>query len=128
MSVAYRVTFSGEPPVGSLAFVSADCAALIGADPDAIVDHPALWLEAIHDDDRDQFVQTTAQLIADGDPVTRHYRIRDVATGAYQLIEDRLTADLDAAGRVIGSTSHSRDRHTSAPLATAAARRHVRVP
>lgn len=97
--------------MGTLAFVSADCAALIGADPDAIVDHPALWLEAIHDDDRDQFVQTTAQLIADGDPVTRHYRIRDVTTGAYQLIEDRLTADLDAAGRVIGYEAHITRAH-----------------
>jgi hypothetical protein len=111
VSIVYRVTFSGEPPVGTLTFVSDDCAALIGALADDIIDRPVLWLEAIHDDDRERFVQTTAQLIADGNPVTRHYRLRHGSTGAYQLVEDRLTAALDAAGQVSGYEAHITKAH-----------------
>lgn len=109
--IAYRVIFSGEPPVGTLTFVSVDCAALIGLLPDAIVEQPALWMDAIHDDDRERFVQTTAQLIANGEPVTRHYRVRDGETGTYQMIEDRLTAELDDAGQVIGYAARISKAH-----------------
>jgi PAS domain-containing protein len=101
MPVAYRVVFSGDPPTGTLEFVSEACAALAGTTPDVIVERPAVWMEAIHEDDREAFVQTTAALIADGHAVTRHYRLRDAA-GVYQMIEDRLTAMLDARGEVTG--------------------------
>jgi PAS domain-containing protein len=101
MPVAYRVVFSGDPPTGTLEFVSEACAALAGTTPDVIVERPAVWMEAIHDDDREAFVQTTAALIAHGHAVTRHYRVCDAA-GTYQMIEDRLTATLDEAGNVVG--------------------------
>jgi len=103
-SIAYRVVFTGDPPVGALEFVSDACAALIGLSAAAIVERPHLWLQAIHDEDREAFVQTTAQLIADGAAVTRHYRVRG-GNGAYQLIEDRLAASVDVNGDVIGYES-----------------------
>ncbi len=102
MSVAYRVVFVGEPPVGLLEFVSDACAALIGLDAAEIVAHPGAWTEAIHPDDRDDFVQTTAQGIISGAPQSRSYRLRHVGTGAYRMVEDHLTATLHDEGHVVG--------------------------
>ncbi len=100
--IAYRVDFVGEPPVGSLAFVSEACAALVGIEAAAIVASPALWMDAIHPDDRQDFVQTTTQLILSGEAVTRHYRVRHSETGAFQMVTDRLTAAINDKGDVVG--------------------------
>ena len=101
-STAYRVVFLGEPPVGQLEFVSDVCAALIGLAADEIVAHPGKWTDAIHPDDRDEFVQTTAQVIAHGTPQARSYRLRHADTDAYRMVEDHLTAILHDEGHVIG--------------------------
>lgn len=102
MSTGYRVVFVGEPAVGHLEFVSDACAALIGCPADEIVAHPGLWTDAIHPDDRDEFIQTTAQVIAHGTPQARSYRLRHAETGAYRMVEDHLTATLHDEGHVIG--------------------------
>lgn len=100
--IAYRVEFMGQPPVGVLTFVSDACAALVGFEAAVIVATPTTWMNAIHPDDRDGFVQTTTQLLVDGVAVTRHYRVRHDATGDYQMIEDRLVATVNAHGDVTG--------------------------
>lgn len=92
----------GQPPVGVLTFVSDVCAALVGSEAAAIVASPGTWMAAIHPDDRDGFVQTTTQLLINGIAVTRHYRVRHEATGAYQMVEDRLVATVDGNGDVTG--------------------------
>lgn len=102
MTIAYRVEFIGEPPVGRLVLVSDACAALIGRAADVIVASPSLWMDAIHPDDRQDFVQTTSQLLIGGEAVTRHYRVRHERTGAYQMITDHLTATVDADGAIVG--------------------------
>lgn len=104
MSIGYRVIFVGNPPSGMLEFVSDACAALIDAAADDVIASPGMWMEAIHEDDKETFVQTTAQLIVHGEPVTRHYRVRG-ADGAYQMIEDRLAATVNGAGEVTGYES-----------------------
>jgi PAS domain-containing protein len=102
VNIAYRVVFVGDPAVGHLEFVSDVCAALIGSTGDQIVERPAIWTEAIHPDDLDEFIQTTAQLIASGEPVTRNYRVRSVESDTYRMIEDRLAASFQDDGRVTG--------------------------
>ena len=76
--------------------------AVIGLDAAEIVAHPGAWTEAIHPDDRDDFVQTTAQGIISGAPQSRSYRLRHVGTGAYRMVEDHLTATLHDEGHVVG--------------------------
>ena len=102
MSAGYRVVFVGEPPVGHLEFVSDACAALIGLAAEEIVAHPGLWTAAIHPDDRDAFVQTTAEVILSGTASVRTYRLLHRETGAYRRVEDHLTATLHDEGHVIG--------------------------
>lgn len=101
-NVAYRVEFIADPPVGHLEFVSDACAALIGLEADDVIAHPGLWTEAIHPDDRDAFVQTTAQVIVNGVAIDRSYRLRHPEMDAYRMVEDRLTPLLHDDGRVIG--------------------------
>lgn len=102
IDIAYRVEFVGDPPVGRLVLVSDACAALIGRAAAVIVASPALWMNAIHPDDRDDFVQTTSQLIVSGETVTRHYRVQHSVTGGWQMITDRLTATVNDSGAVMG--------------------------
>jgi len=102
MTTAYRVVFLGDPPVGHLECVSDACAALIGLEADEVIAHPGVWSEAIHPDDRDAFVQTTAQVILNGVAVDRSYRLRHPETGAYRMVQDHLTATLHEDGHVIG--------------------------
>jgi len=102
MTAAYRVMFVGDPPVGHLEFVSDACAALIGLSADEVVAHPGLWTAAIHPEDRDDFVQTTAQVILNGTSSIRTYRLHHPETGEYRRVEDHLTAMLHEEGHVIG--------------------------
>ena len=102
MTSAYRVAFVGDPPVGHLEFVSDVCAALIGLSPDEVVARPGLWTAAIHPDDREEFVQTTAQVILNGESSVRSYRLYHPELDAHRMVEDRLTALRDDEGHVIG--------------------------
>jgi PAS domain S-box-containing protein len=107
--VYYLEAVDGEPLGGIPRYISDHAADITGyAAADFLAD-PGLWMRLIHPDDLHRVAEATERLVRGGSPDTRRYRIRHGRTGEYRWIEDRVSTDLDAGGKVTGYFGVARD-------------------
>jgi two-component system, cell cycle sensor histidine kinase and response regulator CckA len=107
--VFYRVRIDHDSLRGVLEFVSPQCEKLTGRRPDEFLGNPSLWIDCIDPEDRPALFQMTQEILAKGVEGSRHYRIRNLATGEYRWVADRVVPLHDDHGHVTGYQGAVRD-------------------
>lgn len=108
--IVYLVEFpSGDPMRGEVVFVSGKVREILGCDPRAFTEDPALWSSIIHPDDVQSIEGVTRRMFERKQEVVREYRMRHLRTGEEIWVEDRVTPRLDPRGNVVGIFGVARD-------------------
>lgn len=107
--VYYQVTIADDPLQGEVDFVSPQVLELTGYPPETYALNKGLWFTSIHGDDIQSLQSSTQKLIAQQVPVTREYRLWNIARGEYRWVSDRVTPRLDPSGALIGYQGVARD-------------------
>lgn len=107
--VFYRVRTDADTLRGQVEFVSPQCERVTGLSPSEFIEHPSLWIDCVHPEDRPVVFRTTQEILQRGVEASRYYRLRHATTGEYRWIADRVVPIRDDGGRVIGHQGVARD-------------------
>jgi signal transduction histidine kinase len=103
--VFYRV----ETGASARMFIAGHCYEMTGRTPESFADAPEIWLEAIHPEDRQRVIDTTAHALAIGVGEVRSYRLWNTEQEAYRWVEDQITITHDESGAATGYQGVARD-------------------
>lgn len=94
---------------GKVVFVSPKTERIIGIPPEEFYKNSKVWFENIHPEDTENIKTSTMELINTKGSVLRDYRVKNINTGDYHWIEDRITALFDDDNNFIGIVGVARD-------------------
>ncbi len=94
---------------GNVVFVSPKTEKIIGIPTEEFYKNSSIWFENIHPDDIENIKTSTKEIIHTKGSVLRDYRVKNISTGNYHWIEDRITALFDDSNNFIGIVGVARD-------------------
>ncbi|MDH4162251.1 MAG: PAS domain S-box protein [Nitrospirota bacterium] len=107
--IIYMVSLREDALLGDVVFVGGQVSSIVGIPAEAFLGDPRLWISLVHSEDMEGLRDSTKRMIRDRVKVTRNYRILNSVTGQHVWLEDKVTPQFDAAGRVIGCFGVARD-------------------
>ncbi len=94
---------------GKVVFVSPKTEEIMNIPPDEFYKSSKVWYENIHPDDKEKVKKSTFEVVERRSSGERDYRVKNIKTGEYRWIEDRITALYDDNGNFKGIVGVARD-------------------
>ncbi|MBI4307856.1 MAG: PAS domain-containing protein [Chloroflexi bacterium] len=107
--IIYRCEFDRDVMRPRVVFVSSQIKTILGYDPEEVMQGPDFWLQILHPDDVMTDRSHLQQLAQEKGTIVRTYRVRHKETGEYRWLEDRISAHVDANGKLVGFGGVARD-------------------
>ncbi len=94
---------------GKVVFISPKTEKIMGIKQEEFYKDPRVWFENVHPDDVENVKKSTQEIVSKKGSGQRDYRIKNIKTGEYRWIEDRITTLVDSENNFLGIVGVARD-------------------